>query len=224
MNKTKTNWGEIKGNQRIRTHLLNKPEKKLIRFLAPLVPTYIETYHLTLTAIPLGLLLIGTGFLSQQNKLWFLASALIIFLRYLADILDGEIGRRRKTGLVKWGFYTDHFLDFIFSICVISSYLFYLPQNKLVLLLILGTIATHFLNESLICITLGRYQTSGYFGIGPTEIILMTILFSLSLAIFPPTFTRFSLTFFWFITTFGIILKFYRVQKILWKKELGKKK
>jgi archaetidylinositol phosphate synthase len=221
--KARTNWSEIRGDKRIRDYILDKPEKRLINFLAPRIPPFIETYHLTLTAIPLGLLLVGLGYLTQQNRLWFLASALIVFLRYLADALDGEIGRRRNTGLVRWGFYVDHFLDFMFSICLLSSYIFYLPQNKLVLLLILGTIAAHFLNASLVCIALGQYRTTGRFRIGPTEIILLTIIFDLYLAFFPPTFTKPILMFFWFITTTGVILEFYRVQKILWDKELKKK-
>ncbi len=222
--KAKINWKEIKGDERIRGYFLDKPEKRLINYLTPRIPPFIETYHLTLSAIPLGLLLIGTGYLAQQNRLWFILNALIIFIRFLTDALDGEVGRRRNTGLVRWGFYVDHFLDFIFAICILSSYILFLPENKLILLLILGTIAAHFLNVSLICIATGEYRTSGELRIGPTEIVLAAILFSLSLAFFPPTLSRPALIAFWFIITFGLIIKFYTVQKTLWNQEMSKKR
>ena len=34
----------------------------------------------------------------------------------------GAVGRHRDTGLVKWGFYMDHFLDFIFLSAIIAGY------------------------------------------------------------------------------------------------------
>ena len=44
--------------------------------------------------------------------LWFVS--LMIVLQYLTDLFDGEVGRQRNTGLIKWGFYMDHFLDYLF--------------------------------------------------------------------------------------------------------------
>jgi phosphatidylglycerophosphate synthase len=31
----------------------------------------------------------------------------VIVFQYITDLLDGEIGRKRNTGLIKWGFYMD---------------------------------------------------------------------------------------------------------------------
>ena len=34
------------------------------------------------------------------------------------DSFDGALGRRRDTGIPKWGYYMDHLLDFVFMWCV----------------------------------------------------------------------------------------------------------
>ena len=44
------------------------------------------------------------------------------FLQYISDVLDGAVGRYRDTGLVKWGFYMDHLLDYMFLASVIIGY------------------------------------------------------------------------------------------------------
>ena len=55
--------------------------------------------------------------------------SIAVVLQYLTDLFDGAVGRARSTGLVKWGFYMDHFLDFIFQCALIFDYALISPPE-----------------------------------------------------------------------------------------------
>ena len=101
------------GDQKKGNSLLGTAETKLKNFLVPFVPKKVETYHLTMTTVLWSALIILFSYLAIGNINWLWGVSLMIFFQYITDLLDGEIGRRRNTGLIKWGFYMDHFLDYI---------------------------------------------------------------------------------------------------------------
>ena len=78
------------------------------------VPGWLETYHLTLLTVVwcMGILLLG--WLARGNIQWMWMISLMIVFQYITGLFDGAVGRYRNTGLVKWGFFMDHFLDYIF--------------------------------------------------------------------------------------------------------------
>ena len=53
----------------------------------------------------------------------------MITLQWLTDSLDGAIGRYRNVGLIRWGYYMDHFLDYIFLCSILIGYSLILPDN-----------------------------------------------------------------------------------------------
>ena len=94
--------------------ILSKPENSLKGWAVPRIPDNIETYHLTLLTLLWSLINVILGCYAKDNlQVLWLVSILILF-QYLTDLFDGELGRQRNTGLIKWGFYMDHFLDYIF--------------------------------------------------------------------------------------------------------------
>ena len=159
-------------------HLLRPAEVKMINKLVPLVPPWLETYHLTLMKIPLAVAIVLVGFWGQENKAWLWGQSLIIIAHYLSDALDGEVGRRRETGLVRWGFYADHFLDFIFIQSLVLSYLLAFPENRLEIFLAGGFLEAIFIHEALSGILTGRFNVNGYGGLGGIEGFLVLILFN----------------------------------------------
>lgn len=118
------------------THVLQSAEHALCDWLVPLLPVWLETYHLTLLTIVWSAMAIYTGYLSANNKDWLWLLNGLILLQYLTDVLDGEVGRRRKTGLIRWGYYMDHFLDCVFMASLFGSYLFISESRTTVWLLI----------------------------------------------------------------------------------------
>lgn len=124
------------GDQKHLNHFLLRYERKIIRAFLPLVPSWMGTVHLTLMTFLWAAFIVLFGYLSVENIHWLWAFSACIFLQYVTDMLDGEVGRQRNTGLVKWGFYMDHFLDYIFSCAVIIGYSFLLPPSQFFLLLL----------------------------------------------------------------------------------------
>jgi hypothetical protein len=51
-------------------------------------------------------------------------------MQYVTDHYDGKIGKYRNTGLVRWGYYMDHLLDYVFLCSIIIGYAFILPEKS----------------------------------------------------------------------------------------------
>jgi len=94
--------------------LLAKYEKKFIDSNVSKFPGWVQGYHLTLMTIPFSAGLIIFGYLAKNNFTWLWLSSLMLFLQWFTDSFDGALGRFRDTGIPKWGFFMDHFLDFVF--------------------------------------------------------------------------------------------------------------
>src|SRR5581483_671219 len=93
-----------------RDYLLGPFEKSFLSIVIPQISPYIETYHLTLLTILWSILVVGMSFYAKNNEIGFLGLALLILLQHCTDTLDGALGRFKKTGLVYWGYFMDHWL------------------------------------------------------------------------------------------------------------------
>lgn len=99
-------------------------ENRFKHWAMPKLPRYLETYHLTIMTVLWSVLNIILGFYARKSLsvLWLVS--LMIVLQYFTDLFDGELGRQRNIGLIKWGFYMDYFLDYLFFMfpCFCRSY------------------------------------------------------------------------------------------------------
>src|SRR3989344_516396 len=95
----------------------------------PKIPIWLGSHHLTLMTLIWSGLIVLSGFLAMRSLHWFWLSSVCILLQWVTDVLDGSIGRKRNTGLIRWGFYMDHFLDYIFLCSILASYIFTLNSN-----------------------------------------------------------------------------------------------
>lgn len=77
------------------------------------------------------------GYLAQYNVQWLWGSSAMILAQYLTDLFDGVVGRHRDTGLVRWGYYADHFLDYMFMCCILIGYTFFIPDRYGIMFFIL---------------------------------------------------------------------------------------
>ena len=107
-------------------------EKKFVARWVNRVPFWLETHHLTLLTIPWTGLVIASAWQVRESEdiRWFWGVSLAIALQYLTDLFDGAVGRSRNTGLVKWGFYMDHFLDYVFQCGLIIGYALIAPPQQ----------------------------------------------------------------------------------------------
>lgn len=147
--------------------LLKDAEDKLKNFTVPRIPKWIETYHLTWMTLLWSGLVVLFFYLGEDEAMYYWLIPMLVVLQYITDLLDGALGRYRDTGLVKWGYYADHFLDFVFMCSIIFGYALITGFNVWVFLLL--ALASLFMAQSFLLVsTNGGFQIS-LFGIGPTE-------------------------------------------------------
>src|SRR5688572_5300468 len=111
------------------TSLLSPLERRLAGLVVPRIPGWLGTQHLTLMTLlwcaGLGLF----GWLAAGDLRWLWGSSAMIAFQWVTDFFDGKVGKHRGTGLVKWGFYMDHLLDYAFLCAVVGAYAFVLPER-----------------------------------------------------------------------------------------------
>lgn len=215
----------FKGDKKVGRWLLADGEDKLKQWLLPKVPQKVETYHLTLSTIPWCLIIILCSFLSRYNIHFLWVVSLMIFAQYITDLLDGAVGRSRNTGLVKWGYYMDHFLDYIFLCSILIGYgLMVEDHNKYFLFYILMLFGAFMVNSFLSFAATGNFRIS-YMGIGPTEMRLVFILVN-TVIIFTHTLFNMSLILPVVLVgaTFALFVTVYQTQKELWKIDMEAKR
>lgn len=195
--------------------LLSGPEKRFILWLVPKFPLWVTSQHLTLMTVAWSAGVIGFGCLAGAggNLHWLWASSLMIFMQWFTDSFDGAIGRHRKEGLVKWGFYMDHFLDFVFmcSVFIGWSYLFDGVNNKLLWFMSLG-MGCLMVNAFLGFGATNQFKIT-YLGTGPTEMRLYFMLINTAITVFGTGWFEKILVYafvgFWLL----IVIVVYRTQK-----------
>lgn len=202
---------------------MHYPETAFKNFLVPMVPNFIETNHLTLTTIFWCFVIIISSFLARYNIQWLWLTSFMIFMQYVTDLLDGEIGRRRNTGLIKWGFYMDHFLDYIFLLSILIGYSMLLPDYyKFLLFYVFALFGAFMVNSFLAFSATNEFQIA-YMGIGPTEIRIVFIVINTVLTIFGSKYIAFSLPYVLFFSTVGLCYTVYKTQKHIWKIDMDLK-
>ncbi len=141
--------GQFTGDRKRLNHFLLSYERGIIDACLPHVPLWMSTVHLTLMTLLWSAGIVFSGWLAAGNIHWLWLSSLCVFLQHVTDMLDGEVGRGRNEGLIKWGFYMDHFLDYVFLCSIVIGYSFLLPVSYAPLVLaalaLLGGFMVHVL-------------------------------------------------------------------------------
>tara|TARA_B100001971_G_C18196914_1_gene542058 strand:- start:585 stop:1244 length:660 start_codon:yes stop_codon:yes gene_type:complete len=156
-------------------------EQRFIRATIPFVSKFINGHNLTLIGIVWIIGVLIFAYLAQQNIYWLWGSSVILILHWFTDSFDGAVGRYQNSGLVRWGYYMDHLLDFIFISSIFIGYGFLLrPDSILWLFGMIVVIGAFMANSFLAYSVLNKFRIS-YFKFGPTEgriilIVLNTII------------------------------------------------
>jgi len=213
------------GDKKEGTWLLANAEKRLKDWLVPMVPKKVETYHLTMTTVLWCAMIVFFSFLASRNIHYLWVVSFAIFGQYITDLLDGEIGRRRNTGLVKWGYYMDHFLDYIFLCSILIGYgLMVQDHNKYLIFFILALFGAFMVNSFLSFAATGKFKIA-YMGIGPTEVRGIFILVNTGIILFPDK-SKIELILPVVLTgaMFALFVTVYQTQKMLWKIDMESKR
>ena len=220
MKKSKESFG---GDKKIGRSLLSRPENALKAWAVPKIPESIETYHLTLMTLLWSLVNVILGFYAQAHlELLWVVSLMIVF-QYLTDLFDGEVGRQRDTGLIKWGYYMDHFLDYIFLCSLVFVGYLISPAGLEIwyfaLLIILGG---YMVNSFLSFGATNEFKIY-YYGFGPTELRVVFILINTFIIFWGTGSFHVLLPATVILCLAGLVVNTYQIQKKLWQLDMQAK-
>lgn len=212
------------GDKKVGVSLLHKPEQRFIAWAAPRVPAGLETYHLTLMTIPISLLIILFSFLAKEEILWLAGAAFMVAMQWLTDSLDGAVGRLRNTGLIRWGYYMDHLLDYFFLASVMIGYMILMPDQSKWLFFFIFALVTGFMVNSYLAMAASNKFRITHLGIGPTEIRIAFIVIDILLIVFGKTHLAFMAPFALPLAFAGLIYVIYQEQKKIWDLDMDAKR
>lgn len=220
MNATSQNFA---GDKKYGSSVLYPLEKRFLDWFIPKIPHSIGSYQLTLMTLVWSILVVVGSFLARNNATWLWMVSLIIFLQYFTDLIDGAVGRFRNTGLIKWGYYMDHLLDYLFLCSLLIGYSFFLAEaEKDMLFYILIVLAAFMINSFLSFAATNKFQIT-YKGIGPTELRFVFIGINSSLALFGTTGLGGALPFVLATLIAGLIYVVFQTQKQLFDQDMQAK-
>ena len=203
---------------------LAKAEKRFIDYCVPRFPTWIEGYHLTLTTVLWSAGLIFSGYLAKQDLGWLWFASGMLFMQWFTDSFDGALGRYRDTGIPKWGFYMDHFLDFIFMCSILIGYAVLFEGLYRNIFLVLIPIFGAFMVNSYLSFAATTEFKITFLGMGPTELRLLIIILNTMIIIFGTGFVKKTLPFIPLFTMIALVIVIYRTQKYIWQIDMEDKR
>lgn len=210
------------GDKKVGFSLLGKWEQKLVKKYTPKIPRSIETYHLTLTTLLWSAIIIGCGYLAQYDFRWLWGTSVAIALQYITDLFDGAVGRLRNTGLIRWGYYMDHFLDYVFLCSILIGYSFTLADRYNTVFFTLAVFGAYMVNSYLAFAATNKFKIE-FFKIGPTEMRLAFILTNILLIVFKKTYLAWTLPLIFWLSLVGLALVVYNTQKHIWALDMAEK-
>src|SRR5678816_2572114 len=164
--------GAVKTN----TSFLTPLERRLAIRVLPRIPCWLQTYHLTMMTLIWSAMILLFSYFAAKDLRWLWMVSLMIFMQYVTDHYDGKIGKYRNTGLVRWGYYMDHLLDYVFLCSIIIGYSFILPdKSRYQILIMLAIFAGYEVSTFLSFASTDKLKIS-YLKFGPTEFRLALIV------------------------------------------------
>jgi phosphatidylglycerophosphate synthase len=215
---------QFAGATKTNTSFLTPLERRLAVRVLPRIPSWLETYHLTMLTLVWSGLILYFSYLAARDLRWLWGVSAMVAMQYVTDHYDGKIGKYRGTGLVRWGYYMDHLLDYVFLCSVIVGYSFILPErSRLQILIMLAIFAGYEVSTFLAFAATDRLKIS-YLKFGPTEFRLALIVINGLLVQYGTRQMVNGLKYVNAGAAIGLALMVYRTHKLIWKLDMEHKK
>lgn len=167
---------QFAGASKTNTSFLTPLERRLAIRVVPRIPGWLQTYHLTMMTLVWSGMILFFSYLAASNLRWLWGVSAMVFMQYITDHYDGKVGKYRNTGLVRWGYYMDHLLDYLFLCSIIIGYSFILPdQSRYQILIMLAIFAGYEVSAFLAFAATDKLKIS-FMKLGPTEFRLAVIV------------------------------------------------
>jgi archaetidylinositol phosphate synthase len=211
------------GANKTNTSFLSPLERRLSPVVLPRIPSWLQTYHLTMLTLVWSLLILGFSYLAASDIRWLWGVSLMIFLQYVTDHYDGKVGKYRNTGLVRWGYYMDHLLDYGFLCSVVIGYAFILPERSRYQVLFLLAVFAAFAVSAFLAFSATDRLTISYLKLGPTEFRIALIVINTLLILFGTKYMISGLKYVNAGAVVGLCFVVYQTQKTIWQLDMQAK-
>ncbi len=165
----------VAGQQKQSPSVLSTLDRRLIARLIPYVPRSIQSHHLTMLTLVWSGCVLGGYALAVQDRRWLSAVSALVALQYVTDAIDGKLGALRGDGLVRWGFYMDHLLDYVFLCAMLLGYALLVPPQLLWMMMAILVVAVGFMVSSFLACAVEGALGISYLCVGPVEIRILFI-------------------------------------------------
>ena len=222
-NQNQTNKEEFAGHKKEGEWFLRKAEDNFRNKVIPYIPRFIETYHLTYLTLLWSAFIILFGWLARGDINWLWLVSVMIALQYITDLFDGALGRYRNTGLIKWGYYMDHFLDYLFLCSIIVAYSFLFPLEITIFFMGILILTAAFLVSTFLTFAASNKLSISFLNFGPTEGRIGLIVLNTLLIVFGIPLAQKALPYIIGAEVIILILMVYKTQKNLWEEDMKSK-
>ena len=171
--------------RRVASSVLASSERRCLLWLAPRLPGWVNSDHLTVLAL-LAMLMTGVSYyLARWHPLALLLAVVWLAVNWFGDSLDGTLARVRGQQRPRYGFYVDHVVDcfgvlFLLAGLALSGYMSPIVAMGLLVAYFMLSIEVYLATY---CLTVFRLS---FWGFGPTELRLVLAIGTLAL-LFDPT-------------------------------------
>jgi len=214
---------QFAGATKTNTSFLTPLERRLAVRVLPRIPSWLETYHLTMLTLVWSGLILFFSYLAKNDLRWLWGVSAMIAMQWVTDHYDGKIGKYRGTGLVRWGYYMDHLLDYFFLCSIIIGYSFILPErSRFQILIMLAIFAAYEFSTFLAFAATDKLKIS-YLKFGPTEFRLALIVINGLLVQFGTRQMVNGLKYVNIGAAIGLAILVYRTHKVIWALDMRQK-
>jgi phosphatidylglycerophosphate synthase len=167
--------GAVAGQEKHSPSVLSTLDRRLIARLIPYVPRWIQSRHLTMLTFVWSGCVLGAFALAAGDRRWLSAVSALVAVQYVTDAIDGKLGALRGDGLVRWGFYMDHLLDYVFLSSMLLGYARLVPPQLLWMMMAILVVASGFMVSSFLACAVEGALGISYLRVGPVEIRILFI-------------------------------------------------
>ena len=219
-----TDTQEFAGAYKSNNSFLTPLERRLAPIVLPRIPSWLETYHLTLLTLLWSASILVSSYMARNDLRWLWLVSVCVFLQYVTDHYDGKVGKYRNTGLARWGYYMDHLLDYLFLCSVIIGYAFILPDKSRYQILFTLAIFVGFEVSTFLSFAATDKLKISYLKLGPTEFRLAIIIINALLIQYGTRPMASSLKYVNIGGAIGLAFVVYRTHKTIWQLDMRNKR
>lgn len=200
-----------------------RPERWLVQRYVGRIPRWLETYHLTLLTIVWSVLIPLFGMLARNDIRWLWMVSVMIVMQYVTDLFDGAVGRTRNTGLVRWGFFMDHFLDYLFLCALIVAYYVVAPEGHTTWFMLLLALTGAHMTHSFLSFAATNEFRIAFHGVGPTEMRLAFIVINAFIIMTWPRYYEYTLPALSLVVLAALVYVVWGTHRRLWEMDMTAK-